>query len=130
MSALILLASHTPHLAPLELSLLISQWNSRSHVEADQEISLFQHLSPQSSASSESQSPSHYLLSMDSEFYRITNQYRQDNTLYLRRILGDLGFNLYSICWVYLIIDLINRLLLSLLRLHVKIIVCSVHYGW
>lgn len=102
MSALILLASYTSHLVPLEFSLIVSKWNQKSQVKDDKSDSLSDCISPHLSISSDTESPAQYLLSLYDQFYTLSDQSFTSNAGYLSRVLGYLGLNRYLICWVTL----------------------------
>lgn len=95
-SALSLLATHTPTLSPLELSQCVSRWNLHSpEKQSDSFIT-----TPIVSSEELSVSPADLLLNYDERIYRLSNIYRRDNSAYLRRILKDIGMNEYSVLHV------------------------------
>ena len=100
MSALILLASYTPHFVPLEFSLIVSKWNQRSQVSEDTAKLRSASTTSSMSISCDVESPAQYLLSLYSQFYTLSDQVFTSNAGYLSRVLGDLGLNRYLICWV------------------------------
>lgn len=121
MSALILLASYTPHFVPFEFSIIVSKWNKRSHVSEDLDTPLSDCISPSVPPCSDVESPAQYLLSLYSQFYTLSDQVFTSNAGYLSRVLGDLGLNRYLICWVaFEWLFLMSRPLPSSLKRHTR----------